>query len=101
MIKKGRVVLLDLLKRLPMMRVGRPLSNWGLIVYSYNSIKVMALFAIGLAGGLSGTAQNASSSAPQPASSSKHTITVNFDYDFSKNRGLLEDGHEGVCPGVH
>jgi hypothetical protein len=47
-------------------------------------IKVMALFVIGLAGALSGTAQNASSPAPQPASSSKHTITVNFDYDFSK-----------------
>jgi hypothetical protein len=47
-------------------------------------IKMMALFAIGLAGALSGTAQNASSPAPQPAASSKHTITVNFDYDFSK-----------------
>jgi len=45
---------------------------------------MMALFAIGLSGAPSGTAQNVSSPAPQAASSSKHTITVNFDYDFSK-----------------
>jgi hypothetical protein len=47
-------------------------------------IKVIALLAFGLAGALSGTAQNGSSPAPQSALSSKHTITVNFDYDFSK-----------------
>jgi hypothetical protein len=47
-------------------------------------IKVMAIFAIGLAGAFSRPPQTASSPAPQPAPSSKHTITVNFDYDFSK-----------------
>lgn len=45
-------------------------------------MKVIALLAFGLAA-LSGTAQNASSPGPQPALSSKHTITVNFAYDFS------------------
>jgi len=47
-------------------------------------MKFMALFAIGLAGALSGAAQNGSSPAAQSPLSSKHTITVNFDYDFSK-----------------
>lgn len=47
-------------------------------------MKIMMLSAIGLASALSGTAQNASSPAPQPASPSKHAVTVNFDYDFSK-----------------
>src|SRR6266446_2145420 len=37
MIKKGRVVFLDLLKRLPIMPVGRPLPKWGVIVYAPNS----------------------------------------------------------------
>src|SRR5947207_11461453 len=43
MIKKGRVVLLDLLKRLPIMPVGLPLSNWGLIAYAHNSMNQLII----------------------------------------------------------